>query len=285
MRTISSILAFCALAIPAAAQTQINYATQTQPLSRPVQTGTVLPSICNIGELFVNTAAPAGQNLYACLSQNIWTLQSSGGGSGGGSGNAGATVTTTFSTTPTFTCPSATLGTVVSFRLNADLSANITSSALSNCTGNSSLSSILTFVFTQATSGGPYTVTMPTGFSQACQVSPIAGADTNMTFSWDGVTAHLISCQASAGPGICPHMSGSCGVATLSSGTATVNTNTIGTLASSGGTGYAVFITLQSCSSCGFLSVGTVTAGVSFVINSTNGSDGSKVFWEIQYVN
>ena len=284
MRTIFSILAFCALATPAAAQTQLNYLTQTQPLSRPVKTGTVLPPICNMGDLFVNTAAAAGQNLYACLAQNVWILQSSGGG-GGGSGSAGATVTTTFSATPTFTCPSATLGTVVSFRLNVVLSANITSSSLSNCTGSSSLSSILTFVFTQAASGGPHTVAMPTGFSQACQVSPIPGADTNMTFSWDGTTAHLISCQASAGPSICPHGSGTCGVATLSSGTATVNTSAIGTLASSGATGYAVFITLQSCSSCGFLFVGAVTPGASFVINSTNASDGSGVFWEIRYVN
>jgi hypothetical protein len=75
------------------------------------------------------------------------------------------------------------------------------------------------------------------------------------------------------------------GTATLSGGTATVSTSAIGALASPGGSGDVVSLTLESCSSCGALSVGAVTAGTSFVVNSTNASDGSTVFWQIQHIN
>lgn len=84
----------------------------------------------------------------------------------------------------------------------------------------------------------------------------------------------------------CTHgTNATCGVVTLSSGTATVSTTAIAALAAAGAAGDAVNLVLQSCSSCGSLSVGTVTAGTSFVINSTNGSDASKVFWEIRVIN
>jgi hypothetical protein len=39
---------------------------------------------------------------------------------------------------------------------------------------------------------------------------------------------------------------------------------------------------LTSCSSCGTLYIGTVTAGTSFVVTSTNGSDASTFnYWII----
>jgi hypothetical protein len=83
----------------------------------------------------------------------------------------------------------------------------------------------------------------------------------------------------------CTHGSNAtCGVATLSSGTVTVSTTAIAALAAAGAAGDAVELHLQSCSSCGALSVGTVTAGTSFVINSTNGSDASLVFWKINVI-
>lgn len=60
-------------------QTQINLATQGRnvdftnaPYTKPVKTGTSLPSSCAAGELFLNTSATAGQNLFACLSGS-WT--------------------------------------------------------------------------------------------------------------------------------------------------------------------------------------------------------------------
>jgi len=75
------------------------------------------------------------------------------------------------------------------------------------------------------------------------------------------------------------------GVVTLTSGTATVNTTAITALAAPGAAGAVVVLASQSCSSCGSLSIGTVTAGTSFVINSTNASDASKVYWEIKGLN
>lgn len=67
----------------------------------------------------------------------------------------------------------------------------------------------------------------------------------------------------------------STGTTTLSSGTATVN-NTLVRADS------LISLTLQNCSTCGSLSVGTKTVGTSFVINSTNGSDASVVYWSIK---
>ena len=76
-----------------------------------------------------------------------------------------------------------------------------------------------------------------------------------------------------------------CGVAALSGGTVTVSTNKIGALAAAGGGGFAVKLTLETCSTCGTLSVGTVTNGTSFVVNSTNASDASSFYWQIDFLN
>lgn len=105
---------------------------------------------------------------------------SNGGGGGGGTGNAGANVTTTFSATPTFTCPSATAGTVVSFSLSTALTANITSSTLAGCNNGA----LLNFVFLQDATGGR-TVAMPTAFDPAI-VNPSANITTKCTYFLDG---------------------------------------------------------------------------------------------------
>lgn len=84
----------------------------------------------------------------------------------------------------------------------------------------------------------------------------------------------------------CTHGSNAtCGVVTLAAGTATVSTTAIAALAAAGSSGDAIRLTLQTCSSCGTLSVGTVMAGTSFVINSSNGADASDVYWEIHHIN
>jgi hypothetical protein len=62
------------------------------------------------------------------------------------------------------------------------------------------------------------------------------------------------------------------GTATLSSGTVTVSNTSITA-------NTRVFLTLQNCSGCGNVYLGTVTAGASFVIKSTNVSDASTVAW------
>jgi hypothetical protein len=54
---------------------------------RAVKFGTTLPATCWAGDIFFNTNAVAGSNLYACVALNTWVLQ--GGGSGGGASNAG----------------------------------------------------------------------------------------------------------------------------------------------------------------------------------------------------
>jgi len=70
------------------AQTQLNLARESKnsnfsqfPETRTLKTGTVLPSTCNQGDVFFNTAAPQGQNVYGCATLNTWSLE---GGAGAG---------------------------------------------------------------------------------------------------------------------------------------------------------------------------------------------------------
>lgn len=71
--------------------------------TRPVTVGTSLPPTCQMGQLFFNSAAAAGSNLFGCTAPNTWTLQggtSSGAvGSGGGTPGAGAALFTPSSLT------------------------------------------------------------------------------------------------------------------------------------------------------------------------------------------
>jgi hypothetical protein len=71
-------------------QTQVDLRTQSKtvdfsaaPETRPVKTGSALPATCNLGDMYFLTTAPAGANLYACVSVNTWSLQSGAGGPGG----------------------------------------------------------------------------------------------------------------------------------------------------------------------------------------------------------
>lgn len=75
---------------PAWGQTQVDLQSQsknvdfsTASATRPIKTGTVLPSTCATGALFYSTSAVAGSNLFGCTATNIWTLESGGGGGGG----------------------------------------------------------------------------------------------------------------------------------------------------------------------------------------------------------
>lgn len=98
-------------------------------------------------------------------------------GGGGGSGAAGANVVTTFSATPTFTCPSATQGSVVNFQFSTSLTANVTGSTLANCTPGS----LLNFIFTQDATGGR-TVTMPAAFVNPATVHPAPFISTKCSY-------------------------------------------------------------------------------------------------------
>src|SRR5579875_1006604 len=106
-----SLMAICA----AYGQTLINLGTQGRnvdfsnaPSTRPEKTGTALPATCNPGELFFNTAAPAGQNLYGCSAANTWGLL--GGASGlGDPGSHGVVERTGPDTTVAVPAPSGTI--------------------------------------------------------------------------------------------------------------------------------------------------------------------------------
>src|SRR6202790_2763649 len=50
----------------------------TMPFVRPFRTSTTLPTTCVTGEMFFDTAAPAGLNTYGCVSANTWALQGPG---------------------------------------------------------------------------------------------------------------------------------------------------------------------------------------------------------------
>ncbi len=42
--------------------------------TRPISTGSALPTTCQVGQLFFDIAAATGANLYGCMSQNTWAV-------------------------------------------------------------------------------------------------------------------------------------------------------------------------------------------------------------------
>ena len=83
----------------------------------------------------------------------------------------------------------------------------------------------------------------------------------------------------------CTHGSNAtCGSITLSGGMSATISTTAACSPASGGSGCSYILTPQTCSSCGTLYPSSVSSGTSFVISSTNGSDGSLVYWEIRGV-
>lgn len=88
-----------ALGTACLAQTAIDLNTQSRsvdfsgaPYTKPVQTGSSLPATCSIGQMFFNSSAPAGQNLYGCTAVNVWSLQSGGGNGGSVTVDSGTTI-------------------------------------------------------------------------------------------------------------------------------------------------------------------------------------------------
>ena len=76
------ILVMIFLSLPAAAQTQIDLRTQTKSVdftaavsTKPLKTGSVLPATCQVGDMFFNTAATPGANLYGCTAVDNWSIQ------------------------------------------------------------------------------------------------------------------------------------------------------------------------------------------------------------------
>lgn len=83
--------------LPAFSQTTINLATQGRnadfssfTFTRPISVGATLPATCQVGQLFFNSAAAAGSNLYGCTATNAWTALSAAPSSSGGGATAGS---------------------------------------------------------------------------------------------------------------------------------------------------------------------------------------------------
>ncbi len=69
------------------AQTQIDLKSQTKgvdfqsaPYTRPLKSSATLPATCTPNELLLLSSAPAGSNIYACLSTNTWVPEAGGSG-------------------------------------------------------------------------------------------------------------------------------------------------------------------------------------------------------------
>jgi hypothetical protein len=91
IRCVTALLMVAAIRVPGWAQTSnatlINLQTQGRNVdfssfsfTRPVATGTALPATCQVGQIFFNSAASAGSNLYACTASNTWTQQGASSG-------------------------------------------------------------------------------------------------------------------------------------------------------------------------------------------------------------
>jgi hypothetical protein len=66
-------------------QTTVDLRTQSRSVdfaaassTRPMKTGTTLPSVCSAGEMFFKTDAPVGANVYGCVATNTWVVESGG---------------------------------------------------------------------------------------------------------------------------------------------------------------------------------------------------------------
>ena len=84
-------LAALAAAALLQATTKIDVRTQTKNVDlagaisvRPFRTGTLLPLLCQPGEMFFKTDATPGANSYGCTSADTWTVQGQTASAGGG---------------------------------------------------------------------------------------------------------------------------------------------------------------------------------------------------------
>ena len=71
-----------ASALLAPAQTRVDLRTQTKSVdfsaaqnTKPMKTGSALPTTCAPGDMFLLLSAPTGQNVYACATANNWAQQ------------------------------------------------------------------------------------------------------------------------------------------------------------------------------------------------------------------
>lgn len=91
----------CWLMTTLAAQTRVDLQNQSKnvnlqaaPFTAPMKSGASLPATCALADLFFETTAPAGTNIFGCTATNVWSLEGGTGGSGGSVSiaNSGTTV-------------------------------------------------------------------------------------------------------------------------------------------------------------------------------------------------
>ncbi len=87
-RRYMTLLALVAISAFGQTITTLNLSTQGRnadfanfPFTRPFTQGSTLPSTCQIGQLFFNTAATVGNNVFGCVSTNTWAGMGGGGSS------------------------------------------------------------------------------------------------------------------------------------------------------------------------------------------------------------
>lgn len=176
--------------------------------TRVMKTGTTAPATCTIGDLFYDTDATAGQNLYGCTSTNVWTQQA--GGSSGGSGattpNAGCFISSGTSCTATHSANLTNIRFVVTSCNDSDDESLVfpSSFAYTANTVTFNFSNTVTNVrCTVNTSGSNSTrqITFILGADNATSV--LADTDDQPTIWWNrlggGVTITEVGCESDAG--------------------------------------------------------------------------------------
>lgn len=79
MRTLlQSMAAIAFLASQLRGQTLLDLNNQVKSSTKAVKIGPALPASCKAGDVFLNTTAPGGQNVFTCLSDNLWVPQGGG---------------------------------------------------------------------------------------------------------------------------------------------------------------------------------------------------------------
>jgi hypothetical protein len=84
-RLATGLCLWMALVVTTEGQTLVDLRTQSKSVdfsgavsTKPMQTGSSLPSTCAIGQFFFLTTASAGSNVYGCSAANTWTVEGNG---------------------------------------------------------------------------------------------------------------------------------------------------------------------------------------------------------------
>ncbi len=174
------IICLAVLAAAAMAQTQVDLRLQSKGVdfsgasaTKPMSTGAALPGTCTSGQMFFVTNAPAGQNLYGCVANNVWALEAGGGTSGSGVTveNSGAVVGT--SSLLNFTTGTGALYAISTAGQTIGIQASADTAVLSTLARNQS--------------GSPWLCASASGSAVAytCSMSPTLSIyTTGMTINW-----------------------------------------------------------------------------------------------------